>query len=205
MRAAAISVVALAAFAAGAPASAAGAASVDRPGRVLFEQAETKFNLGRFDDALADYQAAYEVEPLPAFLFNIGQCYRNLGNYERAQFYFRRYVALDPDSSNRPAAERLVAEMGKLAREQASAAPRNAQETPPALAVRAPAAGEGAVAVQPVAYVAQPVRAADARPPLYRRPLFWVAVSAVVVGGAAAAFALRPDDPQSSLRPIDAR
>ena len=85
------------------------AAAGERPGRVLFEQAEAKFNTGRFDEALVDYQAAYDAEPLPAFLFNIGQCYRNMGNYERAQFFFRRYAALDPRSPNRPAAERLIA------------------------------------------------------------------------------------------------
>ena len=69
-------------------AEAADAPGGDRPGRVLFEQAEAKFNVGRFEEAVVDYQAAYDVEPLPAFLFNIGQCYRNLGNYERAQFFY---------------------------------------------------------------------------------------------------------------------
>ena len=94
-----------------------GAAASDdaRPGRVRFEMAETKFNLGRFEEAAVDYQAAYEAEPLPAFLFNIGQCYRNLGNYERAQFYFRRYVQLDPRSPNRADAEQLIAEMDRMA------------------------------------------------------------------------------------------
>ena len=84
--------------------------------------AETKFNLGRFEEAAVDYQAAYEAEPLPAFLFNIGQCYRNLGNYERAQFYFRRYVQLDPRSPNRADAEQLIAEMDRMAEGNRAAA-----------------------------------------------------------------------------------
>ena len=104
------------------PAAARAGARRPGPGRALFEQAEAKFNLGRFDEALTDYQAAYEVEPLPAFLFNIGQCYRNMGNYERAQFFFRRYTALDPRSPNRPAAERLIAEMDRMAEENRAAA-----------------------------------------------------------------------------------
>src|SRR5204863_8141840 len=114
----------------------------DRPGRALFEQAEAKFNVGRFEEALVDYQAAYDVEPLPAFLFNIGQCYRNLGNYERAQFFFRRYTVLDPRSPNRPAADRLIAEMDRLAGEQpgATAAAEQASPTPPLLAAPVPAA-----------------------------------------------------------------
>jgi hypothetical protein len=55
--------------------------------------------------------------------------------------------------------------------------------------------------------MAEPARppAATSRP-IYRRTWFWVAVSAAVVaGGVAAAFALAPDDPHSSLRPIDTR
>jgi tetratricopeptide (TPR) repeat protein len=199
--------VAFAAVAARAWATEDGAAG-ERPGRVLFEQAEAKFNVGRFEDALVDYQAAYDVEPLPAFLFNIGQCYRNLGNYERAQFFFRRYTTLDPRSPNRPAAERLIAEMDKLAAERASAAARD-DSTPSTLpALFAPAAGDrSGTGPPPAALMAEPARPASAPArPVYRRAWFWVTVSAVAVaGGVAAAFALSRDDPRSSLRPIDTR
>ena len=67
----------------------------ERPGRAFFERGEANFNRGKFDEARADYQAAYEAEPLPAFLFNIAQCYRNLGDFERAQFFYQRYTMLD--------------------------------------------------------------------------------------------------------------
>jgi len=181
------------------------AAAGERPGRVLFEQAEAKFNTGRFDEALVDYQAAYDAEPLPAFLFNIGQCYRNMGNYERAQFFFRRYAALDPRSPNRPAAERLIAEMDRLAGEQANATASGPPPPVPSLAAPAPAAVEHAAATDPTASVA--AKTGDSRaPPVYRRAWFWVAVSAVVVvGGVGAALAVTQDDPRSSLRPIDTR
>jgi tetratricopeptide (TPR) repeat protein len=203
IRAAAIA-VALAAFAPRAWASADDAAG-DRPGRVLFEQAEAKFNVGRFEEALVDYQAAYDAEPLPAFLFNIGQCYRNLGNYERAQFFFRRYTALDPRSANRPAAERLIAEMDKLAAERASSAESN-QPPPEISTLPAPAAGAHPATTERAGFMAQPGPAAASPAPVYRRTWFWVAVSAIVVaGGVAAAFALSQNDPRSSLHPIDAR
>ena len=180
-------------------------AADDRPGRALFEKAETKFNLGRFDEALVDYQAAYEVEPLPAFLFNIGQCYRNIGNYERAQFFFRRYTALDPRSPNRPAAERLIAEMDKLLGEQASHGEQAAgpQSSPPILV--APAEGGHAPAAPPAASLAQPRNDRAASPPLYRRPWFWAAAAVVVVGAVAAGFVIARDDPHSSLGSIDTR
>src|SRR4051794_12183883 len=86
----------------------------DSDARELFHKAEMSFNMGKFDDALADYQAAYQAKPLPAFLFNIAQCYRNLQNYEKARFYYRRYLALDPHTANRRLVEDLVAEMTKL-------------------------------------------------------------------------------------------
>jgi tetratricopeptide (TPR) repeat protein len=187
--------IALAALA-GEASAAENAAAGDRPGRALFEQAEAKFNVGRFDEALVDYQAAYDAEPLPAFLFNIGQCHRNLGNYERAQFFFRRYTALEPNSPNRPAAERLIAEMDRLAGEQASSGAPD-QPAPPLPPVAPP----------PAALVAAPSPAAEAPSrPIYRRTEFWVAVSAVAVAvGIAAAVAYAHDDPRSSLRPIDTR
>ena len=177
----------------------------DRPGRGLFERAEAKFNVGRFDEALVDYQAAYDVEPLPAFLFNIGQCYRNLGNYERAQFFFRRYTVLAPRSPNRAAVERLIAEMDRLAgeREDAKADDQPTITPPPALAAPAPAEHP---AVPPLSASAAKTSDDRARTPVYRRTWFWVAASAVVVaGGVATAFAVTRDDPRSSLRPIDTR
>ena len=204
MRAPAVAVaVAFAALTATASAAENRAAG-ERPGRVLFEQAEAKFNVGRFDEALADYQAAYDVEPLPAFLFNIGQCYRNMGNYEQAQFFFRRYTTLEPRSPNRPAAERLIAEMDRLAGERAAAAEHD--RSAPALALAAPPAtgGDRQARVDQPASVAN-TRGGEASRPLHRRPWFWVAVSAAIVGGVAAAYAITPDDPRSSLRPIDAR
>lgn len=184
------------------------AAAADRPGRALFEQAETKFNLGRFDEALADYQAAYEVEPLPAFLFNIAQCYRNMGNYERAQFFFHRYVALDPRSPNRPAAERLILEMDRLVAAQAADDSRQVVATKPSLAATEPppaGTGErnaGAIAFGPV--VEQRGNQTAPRP-VYRRPWLWIGVAAVVVGGVAAVYAVSRDDSHPSLGTIDIR
>lgn len=177
-------------------------AAGEHPGRAFFQRAETKFNLGRFDEALEDYRAAYQAEPLPAFLFNIGQCYRNLGDYERAQFFFRRYTALDPRSPNRPAAERLIVEMDRLAAARA-AEPRSEPERPrlqPAAAADTPSARPFAPALEQ-----RGERPADT--PLHRRGWLWAGVAAVVVaGGVAAGLALSSsDDPRGTLPPIDTR
>ena len=66
-----------------------------------YYKGEKLFALGRFRDALAAYEAAFEVDPLPELLFNIGQCHRNLGDYRSAVFSFRKYLRLRPAAPNR--------------------------------------------------------------------------------------------------------
>ena len=82
-----------------------------RAARRHFERGEKLFALGRFDDALEEYQTAFDAKPLPGFLYNIGQCYRNLGDYDQAIFSFKKYLKLEPEASNKEAVERLIEEL----------------------------------------------------------------------------------------------
>ncbi len=188
-----------------------------RPGQALFERAQASFSQGKFDEARADYQAAYDVEPLPAFLFNIAQCYRNMGDYERAQLYFHRYTVREPRGPNRPAAERLAAEMSKLAEArrhelaansptgEPGAAPSGAAvTTPPLTPPPDQAAGNRQTPLLAVRDSGQPAPASS--PPIYRRGWFWAGVGGVVLlGAAAAALTLSTDQPHGTLSPIDTR
>jgi tetratricopeptide (TPR) repeat protein len=91
------------------------AASADDPAtraaRRHYERGEKLFALGRFDEALEEYQTAFDAKPLPGFLYNIGQCYRNLADYDQAIFSFKKYLNLEPDAPNREAVERLIEEL----------------------------------------------------------------------------------------------
>jgi tetratricopeptide (TPR) repeat protein len=73
-----------------------------------FERGEKLFALGQFSDALEAYKAAYRAKPIPEFLFNIGQCYRNLVDYEAAIFSYKKYLQLEPDAANRDQVEKLI-------------------------------------------------------------------------------------------------
>ena len=53
---------------------------------------------GQFDRALVLYKKAYELKPLPGFHFNIGQCYRKLGQCDKALEHYRQYL----EQSKRP-------------------------------------------------------------------------------------------------------
>src|SRR5579872_4509216 len=96
------------------PAGTAATDESEAQAREHFRAAEIDFNLGKFTEALASYQAAYQAKPLPAFMFNIAQCYRNMGKYERARFFYRRYLTLEPKSPNRRVVTDLIAEVTRL-------------------------------------------------------------------------------------------
>jgi hypothetical protein len=203
--------------------TASAAPAADKEARALFQQAEMNFNLGKFSEALGNYQAAYQAKPLPGFLFNIAQCYRNMGNPERARFFYRRYLALEPRTPNRRLVEDLITEMTRLLERQgeppaavAGAQPAGAVAASPA--VSAPASGAEVPATQPVTLAAAPppvdpapsspqlvsVPAPEpARRPIYKRWWFWTGIGAVVAGGVVAAVMLtRSSDPQGTLPPI---
>ena len=82
-----------------------------RAAKRYFDRGQKAFNLGKFDDALEQYQKAYDAKPIPDILFNIGQCYRNLGDYEAAIFSFKKYLKLAPDAENREETEEYIAEL----------------------------------------------------------------------------------------------
>ncbi|MBV8760248.1 MAG: tetratricopeptide repeat protein [Deltaproteobacteria bacterium] len=76
-----------------------------------FDRGEKLFALGKFDEALDEYQKAFDAKPIPDFLFNIGQCYRNLGDYQQAIFSFKKYLKLEPDASDKEKVEKLIDEL----------------------------------------------------------------------------------------------
>ena len=82
-----------------------------RTARRHFEQGEKLFALGKFDEALDEYQKAFDAKAIPDFLFNIGQCYRNLGDYDQAIFSYKKYLKLEPDAPNKAAVDKLIDEL----------------------------------------------------------------------------------------------
>ncbi len=82
-----------------------------RRAKRYFKKGEKLFALGRFDQALEQYETAFEEAPLPEFLFNIGQCQRNLGDYDGAIFSYRKYLKLKPEAVNRESVEKLIEDL----------------------------------------------------------------------------------------------
>ena len=68
-----------------------------------FVRAETHYRLGEFQQALELYRSAYKLAGRPHLLFNVAQCYRQLGKVrpgdsrqkalEQAVFYYKLYLS----------------------------------------------------------------------------------------------------------------
>ena len=76
-----------------------------------FDRGEKLYALTKFSEALDEYQEAFDAKPIPDFLFNIGQCYRNLGYYDSAIFSYQKYLKLAPDAPNRDKVEQLITDL----------------------------------------------------------------------------------------------
>lgn len=98
--------------------------------RRLYADAKVAYDAGKFEEALAGFQAAYTHAPLPGFLFNLGQCERQLGHYDRAIFFFERYLEEKPFSENRALVEELLAESRSRLAAASATTPPAATETP---------------------------------------------------------------------------
>ena len=187
--------------------------------RALFGQAEVKYNLGQFAEALDLYSKAYEVLPLPGFLFNIGQCHRNLARPERAIFFFQGYLRSSRKVANRELVERLIVQCQEALKVEQAAAEtrRRAAEQAARQAAARQAAEEAArrsAAATPPEALPRPggdrPEGGAARVPLYKRWWFWTAIAAGVVAvatGVGVGVGVRPDPvlPSGSLGTVDAR
>jgi len=164
-----------------------------------FTEASEHFRAGEYEAAMTSYSLAYDLLPMPAFLFNLGQCHRKLGQRAEALDYFRDYLAAEPDAPNRADVEALIDELE---------APPAPMETDPNASKPAPGArarhdgAEGADVPAPMGpetrrlaevptepppppeLVAVAPPAPDDETPLHGKWWFWA-----LVGGAAAAAA----------------
>lgn len=57
-----------------------------------FKSGVTLYKEGKFTEALAEFERAYEIAPHPLVLYNIAGCHRELSNYAESVKYSRRFL-----------------------------------------------------------------------------------------------------------------
>jgi hypothetical protein len=94
----------------------------------LFEQAEARYAAREYREALALYEKAFEAKPLAGFHFNMGQCYRALGDHEKAVASFKRYLS---ESKKTPKHAKEARRLIKLSEAELTRKPAPPPDRPP--------------------------------------------------------------------------
>ncbi len=180
----------------------AGAGGAAEPSRDAKQEAKARFvagqshyNLNEFTEALREFKEAYRLYPDPVFLYNLGQCERQLEHHEEAIRFYRSFLREQPKAPNRQEVVRKIEEM-EAALKAKEAAPDRPPLTPapalePAAAKVAPPAPLALPPTTP-SVIAEPVPAPPSPAPTAALP-----IGAPPVGAEAAAPPALSASPQS--------
>jgi len=83
-----------------------------------FKRGVKLYNLGHFQDAIPEFEKAYDLDPQPILLFNIAQSHRQNGNKERALFFYRRYLEQEPNAAKRADVEQRMKELAQALQQE---------------------------------------------------------------------------------------
>jgi hypothetical protein len=169
---------------AAAPSSAsAGDSSKDRA-RQHYKKATQLYDIGRWDEAIAEYEKAYALHEDPSLLFNMAQTCRRKGDLKRALDLYKNYLVKEPESPLRGEVEDRIRTLKTQVEqgEQSNEAQKPAAVAPPALVpvppVVVPASGPAPGApplLAPAPAAVQPLTSAPApaasAPPAAPAPL----------------------------------
>jgi hypothetical protein len=94
--------------------------ATQKDAKAIVDDAVSQYNLGHYAESAGLFEKAYQLDPAPILLFNIGQCHRRLGNNDLALFFYRRYLEqAPPDAADRANVIQRVADLERTVREQA--------------------------------------------------------------------------------------
>jgi hypothetical protein len=168
-------------------------AAVARPVAAEVDKREMKaredFGAGRYQDALDIFVKLYAEKLHPNYLRNIGRCYQNLGDPDKAISSFHEYLrkAKSVTSDERAEVEGYIKEMEDLKkqREQAAAPPpvqplpsANPPVTPPPATDTTPTTPPPSLTLN-----SPPPPPPEESHPVYTKWWFWTIIGVVVVGG----------------------
>jgi tetratricopeptide (TPR) repeat protein len=132
-----------------------------------FKRGVKLYNLGHFQEAIPEFEKAYDLDPQPILLFNIAQSHRQNGNKERALFFYRRYLEQEPNATKRADVEQRMKELSQSLEqenEQKQKPPTEVSPPPPGLKTASPQPTVPAPVAPPPVVTAEPPPPASAIP-----------------------------------------
>ena len=122
------------------------------------------YNLGEYKQAVTEFEAAYQVLPVPALLFNIAQCYRQLEDLPMAARLYQSFLRTNPSEAAAKQARELLDKV------ESDLQHRKATVASPPLELSLPAAGTGTVPAAEKGRGAPPPAKVAAAPAAARSP-----------------------------------
>lgn len=115
-------------------------------------QRGTKFyDIGRYDEAIREFEAAYEAKSDPAFIYNLAQAHRLAGHNQEALQLYRNYLRYVPNPPNRTDIDERIRGLEKAVAERPSGTP-------------APSPGQSGSPATPTAGTTAPAPVTDTPP-----------------------------------------
>jgi tetratricopeptide (TPR) repeat protein len=99
--------------------------------KLHYQRATRAYDLQKYQEAIDEYQKAYEISGDPPMLYNIAQAYRLADQPTEAARYYRRFLQRMPNARNREDVERKIAEQEKLAEQRKKVEPVTPPPPPP--------------------------------------------------------------------------
>ena len=174
-----------------------------------FATATRFYDVREYGKALEEYKAAYMAKPDPAFLYNVGQCYRRLGRNTEALDFFHQFLRKAPASDpNRAQVEARIREIESEGGNNANASGASVVAPAPPPYAPAPAPAPASAPIQPNAAplpnvnppvappagvdltAPTPARNDSAKKPIYGTWWFWTGMAAAVAAGTVTAVIL---------------
>ncbi len=130
--------------------------------RAHYRKAQQAYDVGRWDEAIAEYELAYSLRNDPSFLYNMAQANRRKGDARRALDLYRNYLVKVPQSPQRPEIEDRIRALQKQVDREDQDRRKRGLPALPATAAPPVSASPVATPVPPPASVSAP---AGASPP----------------------------------------
>jgi hypothetical protein len=80
-----------------------------------FDQAQLDYLQGKYDEAAAGFQAAYDARPFPQFIYNIAASHHmkakknsDIASYKKAVELYKRYLSEDPNAADKPKVDKTI-------------------------------------------------------------------------------------------------